>query len=60
MSKLLHHLNSLFRQKIGLPPAPTEQVVDTAPLTELAKAPSQVERNLPGYRSIVKRRYLSR
>ena len=46
MSKLLHHLKALFRQKTSLPPVPTGQVVDEAPLTELAKAPSQVERNL--------------
>jgi hypothetical protein len=46
MSKLLHHLKALFRQKTGVPPAPTEKVVDEAPLTELDKAPSPVERNL--------------
>lgn len=46
MAKLMHHLIALFRQKTGFPPAPTEQVLDEAPLTELAKAPSQVERNL--------------
>ena len=46
MSKLLHHLKALFRQKTSLPPVPTGQVVDEAPLTELAKTPSQVEKNL--------------
>jgi hypothetical protein len=46
MSKLLRHLRALFRQKTDLPPAPTEQAVDQAVLTELNKAPSQVERNL--------------
>lgn len=46
MLKLLHQLKALFSQKTGLPPAPTEQVVDEVPLTEMAKAPSQVERNL--------------
>ena len=46
MLKLLHQLKALFRQKTVLPPAPTEQVVDEVPLTEMAKEPSQVERNL--------------
>ncbi|WP_223503836.1 immunity protein Tsi6 family protein [Pseudomonas sp. BF-R-24] len=46
MEKLLHRLKTLFRQKTGLPPAPTEQVVDAAALSEVDKAPSQVERNL--------------
>lgn len=46
MTKLLHHLKALFRQKTGFPPTPTEQFVDEVSLTELVKAPSQVERNL--------------
>ncbi|MGF6201418.1 immunity protein Tsi6 family protein [Pseudomonas laurylsulfatiphila] len=46
MSKLLQRLKTFFGQKPAPPPAPTEQVVDAATLTEVDKPPSRVERNL--------------
>jgi hypothetical protein len=46
MSKLLQRLKSFFGQKTAPPPAPTEQIVEAAPQTEVDKPPSRVERNL--------------
>lgn len=46
MSKLLQRLKTFFGQKPASPPAPTEQVVDAAPNTEVDKPLSRVERNL--------------
>ncbi|EJM72174.1 hypothetical protein [Pseudomonas sp. GM55] len=46
MTKLLNRLKIFLGQKTAPPPAPTERVVDTVPLIEVNRIPSQAEENL--------------